>query len=133
MSCDVRWTRFGDPALDALADVVGAARGGDPLAPVTVVTPSPSVAVATRRALARRAGAIAGVGFQALGAVAEQLAAPALAGAGLGAGVDREVVVTAVRVALAESPGAFGPIADHRVTWERIADAVIDLVTEKNV
>ncbi|HEU5081981.1 MAG TPA: PD-(D/E)XK nuclease family protein [Acidimicrobiales bacterium] len=127
MSCDVRWTRFGDPALDALADVVAGARGVDPLAPVTVVTPSPSVAVATRRALARRVGAVAGVGFHALGAVAEQLAAPALAGAGLGAGIDREVVVTAVRVALAEAPGAFGPIADHRVTWERIADAVTEI------
>jgi hypothetical protein len=127
MTCDVQWTAHGEAALDALATVVASARAADPLSPVTVVTPSPSVAVATRRALARHAGGTVGVGFHALGAVAEQLAAPLLAGAGLGVGIDRELVVTAVRVALAEAPGRFAPIADHRVTWERIADAVLEI------
>ncbi|HAS09007.1 MAG TPA: hypothetical protein DCS55_00565, partial [Acidimicrobiaceae bacterium] len=127
MTFDVQWTAHGDAALVALHDAVEAARAAGPLAPVTVVTPSPSVAVATRRALARRAGGSVGVGFHALGAVAEQLAAPRLAEAGLGAGVDRELVVTAVRVALGEQPGRFGPIAEHRVTWERIAAAVVEV------
>lgn len=127
MTCDVRWTEHGEAALDALAEVVGSARSAGALAPVTVVTPSPSVAVATRRALARRTGGSAGVGFHALGAVAEQLAAPRLAAAGLGAGIDRELVVTAVRVALGERPGCFAPIADHRVTWERVAATVTEL------
>ena len=127
MTCDVQWTAHGDAALGALHHAVQAARAGGPLAPVTVVTPSPSVAVATRRALARRAGGSAGVGFHALGAVAEQLAAPLLAEAGLGAGVDRELVVTAVRVALGEQPGRFGPIAEHRVTWERLAATVVEV------
>ena len=127
MTCEVRWTGYGDAALAALDDAVAAARAAGPLAPVTVVTPSPSVAVATRRALARRTGGSVGIGFHALAAVAEQLAAPRLAGVGLGGGVDRELVVAAVRVALAEDPGTFGPIADHRVTWERIADAVTEV------
>ena len=127
MTCDVRWTEHGEAALDALADAVGSARAAGALTPVTVVTPSPSVAVATRRALARRAGGIAGVGFHALGGVAEQLAAPQLAAAGLGVGIDRELVVTAVRVALGERPGRFAPIAGHRVTWERIAATVTEL------
>ena len=127
MTFDVQWTAHGDAALGALHGAVEAARAAGPLAPVTVITPSPSVAVATRRALARRAGGSVGVGFHALGAVAEQLAAPLLAEAGLGAGVDRELVVTAVRVALGEQPGRFGPIAEHRVTWERIAAAVVEV------
>jgi len=127
MTCDARWTAHGDAALAALDEAVRAGRAAGPLSPVTVITPSPSVAVATRRALARRAGGTVGVGFQALGAVAEQLAAPLLADAGVGAGIDRELVVTAVRVALGEDPGCFGPIADHRVTWERIAAAVIEV------
>lgn len=127
MTCDVRWTRHGDEALAALESTVRAAQAAGPLTPVTVITPSPSVAVATRRALARRAGGTAAVGFHALGAVAEQLAAPRLAAAGIGTGVERELVVSAVRVALAARPGRFEPIADHRVTWERIADAVVEL------
>jgi ATP-dependent helicase/nuclease subunit B len=127
MTCEVQWTPHGDDALVALAAAVRAARAGGPLSPVTVVTPSPSVAVATRRALARHAGGTVGVGFHALGAVAEQLAAPQLAKAGLGVGIDRELAVTAVRVSLAERPGRFGPIADHRVTWERIAAAVVEI------
>jgi ATP-dependent helicase/nuclease subunit B len=127
MTCDVQWTAHGEAALEALAALVDSARTAGPLSPVTVITPSPSVAVATRRALARRAGATVGVGFHALGAVAEQLAAPLLAKAGLGVGIDRELVVTAVRVALAERPGRFGPIADHRVTWERIAATVVEI------
>jgi CRISPR/Cas system-associated exonuclease Cas4 (RecB family) len=127
MTCDAQWTAHGDDAIAALHHAVDAARAGAPLAPVTVITPSPSVAVATRRALARRAGGSVGVGFHALGAVAEQLAAPLLAEAGLGAGVDRELVVTAVRVALGDEPGRFGPIAEHRVTWERLAATVVEV------
>src|SRR5690606_17385129 len=34
---------------------------------------------------------------------------------------------TAVRVALTEQPGRFGPIAEHRVTWERLADTVVEV------
>lgn len=127
MTCDVRWTAHGEAALDALAAAVGSARAADPLSPVTVVTPSPSVAVATRRALARHLGGTVGVGFHALGSVAEQLAAPLLAERGLGTGIDRELVVTAVRVALGRRAGRFAPIADHRVTWERIAATVAEV------
>src|SRR3546814_15683226 len=45
VTCDVRWTAHGEAALGALAAAVDSARAADPLSPVTVVTPSPSVAV----------------------------------------------------------------------------------------
>jgi len=126
MGCELRWTAHGEPALEALAGVVAAARAADALAPVTVVTPTPAVAVGTRRALARRLGGSIGVHFAALGTVAEQLAAARLAVEG-GAPAPAEAVVAAVRVALGQSPGVFEPIATHRRTWERVAGALGEL------
>ena len=105
MGLDVRWVGFGDDAVDALADAVADAQAGDPLQLVTVVTPSPAVAVAARRSLALRRGATVGVAFVPLAALAEQLAGGAAVGA------ERELAVAAVRVALAESPGPFAGIA----------------------
>lgn len=121
------WTGYGDEALDALDKAITRARGEDPLQPVTVVTPTTAVAVATRRALAARNGSIVGVGFHSMGALAEMIAAPELAARGIDVGVDRELVVSAVRAALAREPGMLGPIAHHRSTWETIARAVGDL------
>lgn len=126
MACELRWTPHGEPALDALADVVAAARSSDGLAPVTVVTPTPAVAVATRRALAHRLDGTIGIHFAALGAVAEQLAAGRLAADGV-APAPPEAVVAAVRVALVADAGVFGPIATHRRTWERVAQALAEL------
>jgi hypothetical protein len=126
MGCELRWTAHGEPALDALAEVVQAARVADPLAPVTVVTPTPAVAVASRRALARRLGGTIGIGFAAPAALAELVAAPQLAAGGLAA-APVEAVVAAVRVALRAAPGAFGPIAAHRRTWEGVAAALREL------
>jgi len=40
-----------DPVTGAVVDAVGAGKGGDPLAPVTVVTPSPYAAILVRRTL----------------------------------------------------------------------------------
>ncbi|HEX4903459.1 MAG TPA: PD-(D/E)XK nuclease family protein [Acidimicrobiales bacterium] len=126
MGCELRWTPHGEPALEALAEVVAAARSADALAPVTVITPTPAVAVATRRALAQRLGGALGIGFAAVGDVAELLAAPRLA-AEVGTPATAEVVVAAVRVALDAEPGVFGPISGHRRTWERVAQALVEL------
>ncbi|HEY8526859.1 MAG TPA: PD-(D/E)XK nuclease family protein [Acidimicrobiales bacterium] len=52
MSIEVVTTRYGRPALRALRDLVAAAKGGEPLAPVTVVVPSNHVGVTARRLLA---------------------------------------------------------------------------------
>jgi ATP-dependent helicase/nuclease subunit B len=66
---------FGPPALDALAGLVAAAQGDDPLAPVTVVVPSAPAAVSVRRALGRRSGrGLANVRVLALPQLAELLA-----------------------------------------------------------
>ena len=113
MAVETTWVRHGEQALAALEAAVVGALDDSPLGPVTVVTPSPSVAVTTRRAVARRAGGLVGVGFHSIGAVAELLAAPRLAISGVEVGVDRELVVAGVRAALADAPGALGPIRHH--------------------
>ncbi len=127
MAVETTWVRYGEEALDALSARIDAALADHPLGPVTVVTPSPSVAVATRRAVARLRGGLVGVNFQSMGALAEQLAAPRLGVDGIGIGVDREVVVAGVRAALAAEPGRLRPIRHHRSTWEAVAATIADL------
>ena len=124
---ETRWTAVGRPAFDVLHDVTSTLRAGDPLRPVTVVTPTPQAAVALRRALARAAGGLAAVSFQSLDALAEQLAAPVIGAEGIALGVDRELVVAAVRVELSRHPGRFAAIAHHRSTWEAVARSVTEL------
>lgn len=124
---ETRWVAVGGPAFDALCEVVASVKAGDPLAPVTVVTPTPAAAVSLRRALARRSGGIAVVGFQSLDALATQIAAPRLGADGIALGIDREVLVAAIRVELARQPGRFGPIAHHRSTWETLARTVAEI------
>ena len=48
----VEWVRYGPDAAEALRARIAAAKGDDPLAPVTVIVPSNHVGVATRRLLA---------------------------------------------------------------------------------
>ncbi len=68
---------FGRPAVEALAEVVAEAQGGDPLAPVTVVVPSAPAAVSVRRALGRRSTTgVANVRTLALPQLADLLATP---------------------------------------------------------
>lgn len=117
------WAPVGLPAFDALAEAIDTARAGDPLRTVSVVTPTPAAAVRLRRALARRSGGIAAVGFQSLDALAEQIAAPSLGG-DVVVGVDREVVLAAIRSELARHPGRFAAISHHRSTWETLARTV---------
>ena len=127
MAVETTWVRHGEAALAALEAVVTDALHDRPMGPVTVVTPSPSVAVTTRRAVARRLGGMVGVGFHSTGALAEMIAAPRLAEAGVELGVDREVIVAGVRTALAADPGRLGPIRHHRSTWESIAATITEL------
>ena len=89
VSIDVVTTGHGRPALQALRDVVAADKGGEPLAPVTVVVPSNHVGVAARRLLAGGAvgpvgsgpRGVAGVTFLTAYRLAELLGAPRLAAA----------------------------------------------------
>ena len=90
MPVDLATAAYGPPAARALRDAVAAAKGGDPLAPVTVVVPTNYVGVAARRLLAggtlgrvtEGGNGIAGVTFLTLYRLAELLGAPRLAGAG---------------------------------------------------
>lgn len=127
MAVEATWVCHGEAALAALEQVVTGALAGAPMGPVTVVTPSPSVAVTTRRILARRLDGMVGVGFHSTGALAEMIAAPRLASAGVEVGVDREVLVAGVRVVLATDPGGLEPIRHHRSTWESIASTISEL------
>src|SRR6188472_1506304 len=116
-------TAYGPAAAHALRAVVAEAKGGEPLAPVTVVVPSNHVGVATRRLLSSGSlGPVAGTGVG-LAAVtfltpyrlAELLAAAGLAGQGKRP-VSTPVLAAAMRAELAADPGLFGPVAEHPAT-----------------
>ncbi|HEY2998851.1 MAG TPA: hypothetical protein VGJ43_09780, partial [Acidimicrobiales bacterium] len=68
MPLEVVTTAYGRPALTALRAAVAAAKGGDPLAPVTVVVPGNHVGVTARRRLA--AGDLGGVAGRGVGVAA---------------------------------------------------------------
>ncbi len=111
----------GPPALAALRATIDELQGGRPLAPVTVVVPSNSVGVGTRRWLAANGG-IAAVRFVTVYRLAELLGGPALVAAGRRP-VSTPVVDVAVRRALAAAPGMFGPVAHHHATVTALREA----------
>ncbi|TNU76519.1 PD-(D/E)XK nuclease family protein [Miniimonas arenae] len=109
---------YGRPALDAVRERVNAAKGGDPLALVTILVPDNVTALTVRRFLAREA--VAGVVVTTLARFAEQLAAPLLA--------PRQPATTAVlaahwRVALAGDDGPFAEVAEHPGTVRALVRA----------
>lgn len=114
---------YGRPAAEALRTAVAEAKGGDPLAPVTVVVPSNHVGVTVRRLLAsgalgpvtERGTGVAGVTFVTVFRLAELLGAAALAGAGRRP-VSTPVITAAVRAVLGREPGLFAPVAAHPAT-----------------
>ncbi len=100
--------------LGTLARAIEQAKGGDRLAPVTVVVPTNVAGVMARRGLGRGPG-ILGVDMVTLNRLAELLAGPALAHA------DRRPVSTplldlTIRQVLDEAPGIYGPVARHPAT-----------------
>ncbi len=111
----VQSTAYGRPAVDLLATQVQTAKGGDRLAPVTIIVPSNYAAVSTRRALAGRPGGVASVTFLTLFRLAERLGAATLAAAGRRP-VSTPVLAQAIRAVLAADPGVFAPVADHAAT-----------------
>ncbi|MEM7275851.1 MAG: PD-(D/E)XK nuclease family protein [Actinomycetota bacterium] len=123
----VTTTPAGAAAVEALGRRLGELRGGDPLAPATVICPTPAMAVGVRRALGRRPGGIAGVTVTTVERFAEELAAPSLAGFGLRVAARAELLA-AIRAELAERPGRFGRVADHRTTEDRLVGFHQELV-----
>jgi RecB family exonuclease len=127
-------TPYGRPATVALREQLTAAKGGDPLAPATVVVPSNFAALSARRLLASgEVGAVAGdtpglanVRFVTIYALAQHLGASALAREGK-VPLSTPVLVAAVRRVLTDEPGIFRPVADHPATEQALARAFAEL------
>ena len=122
-SASGQWVRYGTDAASELRAQIARIKGSEPLAPVTVVVPSNQVGVSTRRLLASGAvGPVCGAGPGLIGVtfvtpyrLAELLGASALAAQDRRP-VSVPVLGAAVRQALQEDPGAFGPVAHHAAT-----------------
>jgi RecB family exonuclease len=121
-------TAYGRAAVQELHAEIVAAKRDEPLTPVTVIVPTNSVGVATRRLLASgelgpltsRGRGVVGVNFLTVYRLAELMAAPVLAAAGRRP-VSTPVVAAAVRAALAAGAGVFAPVAEHPATEEALA------------
>src|SRR5262245_16839601 len=123
-------TGHGRAAREALWEQIAAARGGDPLAPITVAVPTTYAGLSLRRDLGRRPGGLVNVRFLSLNRVAELLGAPFLAAPPDAAG---RVPLTAthragaIRVALDATDGPFRPLASHPATTRAFAATVAEL------
>lgn len=132
----VEITSYGRPATEALARVVASAKGGDALAPVTVVVPSNFAGLVARRMLGSGMAAsdgltngIANVSFVTPFRLAELLAAGRL---GDRRPLTNPVLGAAVRVALAEDPHHFAAVADHQATERALAQLTGELSNVSN-
>jgi hypothetical protein len=127
---------YGPEASRALHAAVVAAKGGDPLAPVTVVVPTNYVGVAARRMLGSGAlgrvtehgEGVAGITFLTVYRLAELLGAPRLA-ATQRRPVSTPVLAAAVRGVLSDAPGRFRPVAEHPATEAALVAAHRELST----
>ena len=126
MTVDLVTTAYGPPAHEALAAAVARAKGGDPLAPVTVVVPNHYVGLAARRALGRRQhngiGGIAAVAFHTPYDLAERLGGAEMAAEGR-RGVTMTVIAAAVRTVLRRDPGHFRGVETHPATERALTRA----------
>jgi len=130
----VQWVPYGLPAAGALRACIASAKGDEALAPVSVVVPNNYVGVGTRRLLASGAlGPVCGKGLGLIGVtfltpyrLAELLGAAQLAASGRRP-VSTPVIAAALRAALADEPGLFGPVAQHPATESALVDSYKEL------
>lgn len=124
MADEVTYTAYGRAALEALRTVVAEVKKDDPMAPVTVLVPNNIAGIVARRFLAHGLGpgrrGIAAIRFTTLRHLAEQLAAPTLAGAARRPATSA-VTTAAVRACLDTEPGTFAPVAAHPATARALA------------
>ena len=116
---------FGAPATDALWATIGAAKGGDALAPVTVIVPGNLTGLALRRELGGRGDGLFNVRFFVLDRLAELLGAGAMAAQGQRP-LDDAVKAALVRRVLAERPAPLSSVA----TAENTERAVVEMLDE---
>jgi ATP-dependent helicase/nuclease subunit B len=130
----VQWVRYGREAAEELRSTIAAAKGGEPLAPVTIVVPSNYVGVASRRLLASgtigpicdRGAGVAAVSFVTVYRLAELLGSIRLAAQGRRP-VSTPVLAAAMRGALTREPGIFAPVAGHAATETALVAAYREL------
>ena len=126
MSIELVTTGYGPPAHEALATAVVRAKGGDLLAPVTVVVPNHYVGLAARRALGRRdhngTRGVAAVAFYTAYDLAERLGGADMAEEGR-RGVTMTVIAAAVRTVLRRDPGHFRGVETHPATERALTRA----------
>lgn len=130
----VEWVRYGREGAEGLRAAIAAIKGGEPLAPVTVIVSSNHVGVATRRLLASgalgpvssRGVGLAAVTFATPYRLAELLGAPVLAAAGRRP-VSTPVIAAALRSALRADAGLFAPVASHPATETALVAAYREL------
>lgn len=127
-SIKITTTAYGRAAIEHLAAQIIELKGGNPLAPVSVVVRSNFVSVSIRRALAARPGGIANVSFLTLRRLAEQIAAPTLAENGRRP-VSAPLIASAIRSVVSSDPGVFAAVANHPATEEALASAFRELRT----
>ena len=126
MSVDVFFTPYGPSATALLGERIAELKGGDPLAPVTVVAPTNLAGVGARRALGARSGGIAAVNFLKLFDVAERLARHRSAGADERP-LSAPVLAAAVRRVLDAEPGMFRLVARHPATEQALVRSYREL------
>ena len=117
---------FGAEAREALADFVIQAKTDDPLAAVTVVVPSNYTGLSLRRELGGRGGGIAVLETLTIAELADRLGGSSLQRGGRRP-LSGMAVAAAVRIALADDPGPFGPVAKHHQTAHALSGAYMEL------
>ena len=122
----LRLVPYGPPAVEALREAIAAAKGGDPLQPVTVAVPSNYAGLSLRRALGSTGRGLVNVRFIVLPRIAELLGSPALAEEGKRP-LTSPVRAEAVRAAVAADPGIFGPVREHAATERSLEATFRDL------
>ena len=117
--------RFGQPARQALIELITEAKASDPLAPVTVIVSSNPARMELRRAVARSTSLQPGRDAQGVAAL-ETLTLTSLAGR-LVAEQRKQagdlIIEAAFRNELREAPGLFEPVAEHPQTAAALARA----------
>ena len=117
---------FGRAATDALADIIAAAKAGDPLAPVTVIVPGNLTGLALRRELGARPGGIVNVRFMVLDRLCELLGAGTLAAQGR-TPLDDGIRAALVRQVLADGPPPLTRVATSHTTEAAVAEFLDEL------
>jgi RecB family exonuclease len=130
LTAQVTTTAYGQPALEALRAAVARVKGGDAMAPVTVLVPNNIAGIVARRFLAgglsNEGNGIAGIYLSTLPRLAEQLAAPALTAEGRRPAT-RPVTAATIRQRLDTNPGVFVRVASHPSTSRALGQAMMAL------